>query len=167
MKKILVNSRKHGIKEVLVDDEDFEYLNQFKWNVVKKNNTFYATRKLTRTKNSKNVQMHRVILEVTNPKILVDHQDHNGLNNQRNNIRQCDAVENSRNRRSRKNKTSKYLGVYKRKRLNRWIAQIETIDKKIEIGRFDTEEEAARAYDKKASELFGEFANLNFKPLKP
>jgi len=90
-------------KVALVDDKDFEYLNQWKWHVLKDYLTYYAARNI-RLANGKqtSIRMHRVILNV--PKGMVtDHIDHNGLNNQKANLRICDASENNMNRKSQRN----------------------------------------------------------------
>src|SRR3990167_10308366 len=93
-------------KITLVDDEDFEYINQWKWHVIKnkKQTHFYAQR----SENGKSIRMHRVIMKTPHNKD-VDHIDHNGLNNQKNNLRNCTTQENIRNRTSYGK--SSYLGV--------------------------------------------------------
>lgn len=148
----------------LVDDEDFEYLNQFKWYAQKDNNTFYAGTNTSGKGDLKRkvIWMHRVLLNVTDSKILVDHIDHNGLNNQKSNIRVATYAQNSRNKRPCKNTSSKYKGVTYR-RLNKWEASIRLFKKYKYIGIFSTEIEAAKAYDEMAKLHYGEFACLNFK----
>jgi hypothetical protein len=144
-----------------VDDEDYEYLNQWKWYTTKHYKNYYATRNLNR----KIISMHRVIMNTPDDK-EVDHIDHNGLNCQKYNMRNCIHAENMANRFSCGR--SKYLGVYYQRnkykdRIYEYIvAQIGIKDRNIYIGRFKTEKDAALAYDKKAIELFGEFATLNF-----
>jgi len=148
----------------LVDDEDFEYLNQFKWHARKSRDTFYASRNLRISKNNrKTIQMHRVVLETTNPKIQIDHKDGNGLNNQKNNLRLATSTQNTRNSKPNKNTSSKYKGVSYRKDAKKWRSIINFNKKVIRLGCFTDEIEAAKAYDEKAKELFGEFAWLNFK----
>ncbi len=145
-------------KVAIVDDADFEFLNQWKWCAWcanKSTNVFYAKR------TNKGILMHRVIMAITNPEILIDHKDLNGLNNQRNNLRTCTRGQNSMNRSSKKNSTSKYLGVSFDKRTKKWVVQIDHNSKHYFAGRFAIETEAALAYNKKAIELHGEFANLN------
>ncbi len=110
--------------------------------------------------------MHRQIMGVTNEKCDVDHKDRNGLNNQRSNLRICSRSNNSKNRTSRKNSSSKYLGVHfhKQKGKNsKWVAQIFVDGAPIYLGRFTIEADAARCYDVAALKYHGEFANLNFK----
>jgi hypothetical protein len=158
-------------KFALVDDEDFEYLNQFRWSVSKgSKKVLYANRGVwdkVRRK-VKNWKMHRVILCLTDPKVLVDHIDHNGLNNQRSNLREVTVAQNNKNRRSCKNSTSKYTGVSIAERKGSsgtihkyWVATIGSNNKTIYLGTFKNEKEAAIAYNKGAIMYHGEFANLN------
>lgn len=142
----------------LVDDEDFEYLSQWKWSAHKGGNTFYATRTIWKGSIQNKVRMHRLILNT--PKgMQVDHIDHNGLNNQKHNIRNCNVQQNHFNVRSVS--TTGYHGVYYDKKYIK--ACIQYNGKGIHIGNFKREIDAARAYDQKAKELFGDFAYLNFK----
>lgn len=132
---------------VLVDDEDYSKLSEYKWYL---HGRGYAT---TFYKN-KNVLMHRMLLE---PKYgdQVDHIDGNRLNNQRDNLRICTASENVCNTGIKSNNTSGYVGVSKNG--NRWQANIYKDGKRYYIGSFATAEEASVAYQDKASELHGEF----------
>ena len=145
-----------------VDDDMFEYLNQFKWHAKKDDRTYYVARLSKVEEGHKTIRMHR---QITNcPKGLeVDHIDHNGLNNQKYNLRICNHSQNQCNRKG--NGSSKYLGVSIEKNGNykRIRASIQTNKKSINLGCFYTEKQAALAYDQKAKELHGEFANLNFK----
>jgi len=148
----------------LVDDEDFEELKKHKWYAYKSKYTFYAGRKLRLGVNKRQIiVMHRQILGLEDPKMQGDHIDWNGLNNQRHNLRIATNSQNVRNVRPNKNTSSKYKGVNWEKRDNVWRAQIQCDKRKIYIGSYKDEIEAAKAYDKKAKELFGEFAYLNFK----
>lgn len=143
----------------LVDDEDYEWLNQWKWYAHKKRNTYYARRSCIINGLTYNLMMHRIILGLTDNNICCDHKDMNGLNNQRFNLRIATVSQNSANRRSLKGSSSKYLGVYKFG--NRWRAKIRCNKKQESIGCFKTEKEAGLAYNLRATELHGEFANLN------
>ena len=95
----------------------------------------------------------------------IDHINHNGLDNRKENLREVTASQNGANTRS-KNSTSQYKGVRKRSDIKpggrQYSARIKHNYKEIHVGSFHTEEQAARAYDKKALELQDEFANLNF-----
>lgn len=146
----------------LVDDEEFEYLNQFKWHAHKcGSNKIYAKRmiRVKGIKGSLTVLMHRDIMEVVDQdNIILDHKDGNGLNNQKANLRIATPTQNRMN--SRPHGKIKYKGVYLNK--GKYMARIRLGNKPlIYLGRFSTPEDAARAYDKAAAELFGEFAHLN------
>jgi hypothetical protein len=104
--------------------------------------------------------LHRLILGVNHPKLVVDHIDGNPLNNSRENLRVCTSRENSRNMGKRTG--AKYRGVNYRKDRKTWRAVIKVDYKFIHLGTFDTAEEAAYAYDQAALRYFGEFARTNF-----
>jgi len=90
-----------------------------------------------------------------------DHQDGNGLNNQRYNIRECTNSQNAMNSQIIRKHSSQFKGVSWFKRDKKWRSYIDYPQK--HIGYFNSEIEAAKAYDMRAKELFGEFAYLNFK----
>ena len=92
----------------------------------------------------------------------VDHQDRNSLNNHLSNLRWCTRKENQQNMSKRKNTSSVYKGVSFYKPLNKWKAKIQSNGQQIHLGYFTDETDAGRAYDRKAIELFREFAVLNF-----
>lgn len=93
--------------------------------------------------------------------LYIDHRNGNGLDNRRDNLRRATMSQNIANQFPRGG-SSKYKGVCRSKRSGGWLAQICVNRKSIYLGRFGTEEEAARAYDVKAKEVWGEFARLNF-----
>ena len=92
----------------------------------------------------------------------VDHIDRKRLNNNLSNLRWCTRKENDQNRSKRNNTSSVYKGVYFDKKANKWRAQIKHNGQRINLGYYTDESDAGRAYDLKASELFREFAHLNF-----
>jgi hypothetical protein len=143
-------------KVAIVDAEDYERLSKYKWHAVNTGGKFYAYR----CRNKRSISMHRIIMGEPKGKV-VDHIDGNSLNNRRSNLRICTVAENIRNRR-RTGGVSRYKGVCFVKRLNKWQAEITFNGRQIHIGIFKDEISAGRAYDKKAKELFGEFACLNF-----
>lgn len=104
MKRIQLTKNKFAV----VDDFDFEELSKYSWCASDSgNNKFYAHKK----SNSKTVLMHRLILNINDKNVEVDHINHNTLDNRRCNLRVCSRTQNNRNKSSHKNSTSKYLGV--------------------------------------------------------
>jgi hypothetical protein len=149
-------------KYAIVDPEDYEWLAKYKWFAVRNDGRFYAVR----WAKNRNVKMHQVIMGTEEGKVI-DHINGNGLDNRRANVRFATAQQNGWNKRKQRgNYSSKYKGVHWAKKRNQWRARIKCNGRSIHLGRFETEEEAARAYDEKAKELFGEFAWLNF-PVRP
>ena len=139
-----------------VDDDMFKYLNQWKWQAHFDGHNWYAIRTAYNPK--RRIAMHRVIMN-TPEGMEPDHMDHNGLNCQRNNMRNCTHNDNIKNKKA--SGRSKYLGVsYNNK--NQIRANIKIESKQTHLGYFKTEEAAAMAYDKKAKEIHGRFVNLNF-----
>ena len=113
-----------------------------------------------------NKKIHRLVAEafILNLTDLpcVDHKDRNSLNNHISNLRWCNQRENNQNRSKRQNTSSVYKGVSFHKPLNKWCARIKHNGQRIHVGYFSDESDAGRAYDRKANELFREFAVLNF-----
>lgn len=144
----------------LVDDEDFERVNAIKWQVMlpKGGKHRYATTVLY-TPLKRRVFMHRFVMNCNDPKIMIDHKDHDGINNQKQNLREATRSQNSANHRPQKGKTSTYLGVCKYK--NKWRAGLKINGKAIHLGDYEYEDRAAIAYNIGAIKYHGEFANLN------
>jgi hypothetical protein len=145
----------------LVSDHRFEELNQYKWFAFFSAdvNGFYAVRDEWVNGKGKRIYMHRQIMST--PKgAYCDHINLDTLDNRDENLRNCTNSQNCANRLKQKNNTSGYKGVFKNG--NHWMARLKKNRKPIYIGTYLTREEAARAYDEKASEIFGEFARLNF-----
>lgn len=148
--KLSLQGKNKGKYVALVDDEDFERVNQHRWFY---NNRGYAMCTITK---QKRIYMHRFILNAPN-ELLVDHIDGNGLHNEKHNLRLCNDSGNAHNMRKHSDNTSsQFKGVCRRGK--KWEANISNIY----LGVFTKEEDAARAYDLKARELFGEFARTNF-----
>ena len=156
MKEIPIRDR-HGIVAFAkVDDCDFEKLNAFRWHIVKDGKRRYAQRSYRANGKKFNLRMHREILGLKKSYHYGDHVDGDGLNNQRENIRKCSNAQNQMNCVGRK---KGYKGVHTHGK--KWRAYIKKNQKSINLGTFDTELDAAKAYNEAANRLFGEFARLN------
>ena len=151
-------------KQALVDDIDYKYLRQWKWCAHKSRGKVYVSRCESRASGSAIVRMHQVIaqragLNVDN--FVVDHRDGNGLNNQRNNLRQATKAQNQYNRRRNKNNVSGFKGVCRTSDNRKWRAGIQVAGHNVHLGCFDKAVDAAKAYNAAALKYFGEFAYLN------
>jgi hypothetical protein len=150
-----------GGKEVaLVDPEDYDELAKYSWNVWKRDDhvSVYAWRGVRVNGKFRTIYMHSQITGWD----YVDHKDTNGLNNRRSNLRKSTVSQNRYNmHKYRGNHSSRYKGVSLVKSTGRWRAYINIAGSRIVIGTFDTEEEAAQAYNAKAREYHGVFARLN------
>jgi hypothetical protein len=146
-------------KSVIVDDEDYEALKLYKWCF---GGGGYAQRHTSlQIGKRKTILMHRQIMN-TPDGLETDHINGNGLDNRKENLRICTKNQNQMNRRLPCNNQSGYKGVSWYSRDGRWRAQIKLNSHLTFIGTYETAMEAARAYDEKAKEYFGEFAKLNF-----
>ena len=139
----------------LVDDKNYEWLNKFNWWAKRKSNTIYAETRVE----GKLVKMHNLILPNTNILLEVDHKNNNGLDNQENNLRLGTHSQNMANSKSTTN-TSGYRGVMKREN-GKYVAVISCKGVDQYLGDFTDSILAAKAYNKTAIALFGEFAKLN------
>ena len=149
-------------KSAIIDDEDFERVNQFKWNTDGKLR-LYAKRIEYKTRDKwKKIYMHRFILRITDPTISVDHKNGNTLDNQKHNLRVATPSQNAANSKLHSTNKSGYRGVSFDKKRNKWYASICVNGKTKNLGLFATAPDAAYAYDLEAINCFGEFAKTNF-----
>lgn len=145
----------------LVNDEDFERVNQLVWHEVKKRKTSYAVRNVKKGERWGTEKLHRFILSAPEG-LLVDHENLNGLDCQRHNLRTCNKFQNQQNRGKNDNNTTGYKGVYRTH--EKFFAQIYANGKRIYLGVFPTAIEAAHVRDEAAKQHNGKFAYLNFAP---
>jgi len=141
-------------KTAIVDEQDYARLSKHKWHALKRGGLWHAVRQ-------KGIYMHRVILDAQKGQ-EVDHIDGDGLNNTRSNLRFVSRQQNMMNSRKKSAlASSKFKGVWWDRNLRKWRAGINLDGDCVHIGLFDSEEDAARAYDRRAREAFGPFAHLN------
>jgi hypothetical protein len=146
-------------KVALVDDEDYDVLMQYNWYTTYMNGSWYAQRNL-KTDERPMINMSQQIFDFKFKKI--DHINHNGLDNRRSNLRPCTSSQNHKNCKMHKNNISGLRGVSWNKFHQKWMAFSYINYKQIHLGYFTNKNDAARAVDQKAIELFGKFAVLNF-----
>ncbi len=145
----------------LVDDEDYDALMKYKWHAtwLKNTNTYCATRCKLKT-DKRAIAMHRQIMNDPDG-LVVDHINHDTLDNQGHNLRVCSNGQNARNKKLYRNNKSGFKGVFWRKDKNKWLASISVNNKQLYLGIFHCKHAAARAYNDAAIKYHGKFAYLN------
>lgn len=146
VKAVQLNNDKYAI----VDEEDYERVSKYNW---------YYNRGYAR--NSTVGALHRFVMR-TPPGMVTDHINHDTLDNRKSNLRVCPQSKNAKNCSAHRDGSSVYKGVSWSKKHSKWKAQIRRYGKNTHLGLFESEEDAATAYDKEAKKVFGEFAYLNF-----
>lgn len=141
---IIIKSKKHGCFKAIIDSKNIDKINKYTWWISKKECGYFIV--YTQVKR-KTILLHRVILGVTDKDYVVDHIDHNTLNNLEENLRICTGAENMQNRKmtNRKNKTSNTRGVYWREDHKRWVAQVVLNKKKVFTKEFKVLDDAILA----------------------
>ncbi len=149
----------------VVDEEDYERLAELPWYAHETRWGTYAFRSLPVSEGAakRNVSMHREVIGLPaacegGP--LVDHINGDTLDNRRENLRACDTTQNAANMKPHRGR--RFKGVAWHKASKRWRAYLRTGYRQVSLGYFDTQDEAARAYDRAAFREWGEFARLNF-----
>ena len=147
-----------------VDPADYKRLRIYEWFTIRGRNCFYSLRHVTRGKGKRgtSIYMHQEIIKVPDG-MVIDHINHDGMDNRNANLRPATYSQNLYHRKKRAGtKHSKYKGVSWNKGRRKWVARIGFEKKKIHLGYFHSEIEAAKAYDAAAKKYHCEFACLNF-----
>ena len=145
-KEIDIYSKKYGNLKVLLDDDDYEKIknnfNNMKWSITKNHKGLYVQKRV----NGKNIYLHRYIMN--NPDGIVDHINHNTLDNRKNNLRITNNANNLRNGTLRTNNKTGINGVYYDRIRNKYLVKIKVNYKTIYLGRYNTLEEAKKVRKK-------------------
>ena len=163
VRTVPLHGKKAAGRVALVDDEDYDLVMRYRWyvwEVLRKRGQSgpYAIAPIRRDGKQTTIRMHMLITGWP----MTDHIDHDGLNNQRSNLRPATPGQNMHNMRAHRDSFSRFKGVSWNYECNNWTAQICVNGRNRRLGGYPFEEDAARAYDAAAHEAFGEYACLNF-----
>lgn len=149
---ILINGQK-----TLIDEKDYEKLSGYRWGL---SSTGYVARTTSKGGKYKTFLLHRVIMSAKKGEVI-DHINNNPLDNRRENLRFCTQKQNVQNQRTQLRSKSGFKGVCWDNKYNKWRSYIVSSGKQKFLGYYEDKERAAEAYNKAASERFGQFANFN------
>ena len=153
-------TRRDGSKHlILFDDIDADIVGQHVWHVRPQGSGIYYAGTNIATASGRKIKLMHILLM---GRAGVDHINHNGLDNRRENLRLANQSLNNGNQRPRSGGSSKFKGVCWHKRGQKWQATIAFNSKRRGLGLFESEIDAAKAYDRAAREQWGEFALTNF-----
>ena len=146
---ILYNKDCEEIARTLIDLDDIDKVKQYRWHL--RDNGYVICE-------SKKIRLHRLIMNCPDDKI-VDHINHDKLDNRKSNLRICTHQQNNMNVSKHTNNSSGTPGVYRDSRSGKWVAQIRYNYKKISLGSYDTLEEAKEARKQAEIDIFGDYRN--------
>ena len=151
----LIDKNNEVCGKCLIDVEDIDLVKNIKWHRTNlQRSTYYCH------SNDKNWKcIHRLIMNVTDPDVIIDHINHDGLDNRKCNLRICTNQQNICNCKIPKNNKSGVKGVYWSKDKNKWTVQVTINNKTKYIGRYDDFDEAVKARLEAEKKYYGEFAN--------
>ena len=138
----------------IIDKNDIEKVNKYTFRLQGRG---YIKAKI----NNKDIYLHRYLMDEWDPKIIIDHKNNNPLDNRKRNLRRVTIRQNAFNRTKPRGSSSKYKGVSFNKTAKKWVCYIKKDGIKISLGTFDTEEDAAKVYNKNAKQMFGKYSKLN------
>jgi hypothetical protein len=153
--------------EAIVDIDDFDRLSKLTWHMAKTTNSKigYVTYTINNydeiKRTCQSIRMHRLVMNVTDPKIQVDHINNNPLDNRKCNLRLCNAAQNARNTKFRSTNTTGYKGVFLQKRSGRYTSSIGVNKERYYLGIYNTPEQAALAYNEASRKYHGEYGYIN------
>jgi hypothetical protein len=158
--KYILTSRKYGSQELIIDDEDIDIYKSKTWSLRYNDHakSFYCS---WHRVGGKTIYLHRVIMGARGRTEIVDHINHNTMDNRKINLRICGIKESNRNTRGRASNKSGFKGVSFSKIRNKWWARIGINNESIDLGYFDNKIDAAKKYNEAAIKYHGEFALLN------
>lgn len=148
-------------KFAVIDADDEPLVSGFRWRAHERFGIWYAIANVARDGRRSLIQMHRLITDAP-VGVYVDHRNGDGLDNRRSNLRHCSNSQNQQNRHQLTTNTSGYRGVTWNRASNKWQAAIKHQQESHYLGLYEHLEDAARAYDAAARELFGDFMRPNF-----
>lgn len=160
MKKINISTKNKPGVYAIVDDEDYERINENKWFTAPSGDKLYAIRHVRRSGGLISVNMAKLVMRYVGDKV-VDHINGDSLDNRKCNLRLCTQLQNMKNLSLYKRNTTGHKGVSYRKESGRYRARITNDNKTYTIGHYKTAKEAAIAYNEVAKVMHGEYANLN------
>jgi hypothetical protein len=146
----------------VVDEADLPIVTGYRWRAYRRagDRTVYVRAEIRHGRRTRTVPLHRFLLNAP-PRLLVDHRDHDGLNNTRSNLRLCTFSQNAANMVLLNQNTSGYKGVTYHRQIGKWQAAIKVQGRNHYLGVYADPLQAAAAYDRAAVEAFGEFALIN------
>jgi hypothetical protein len=141
----------------IIDADDYEKVKKYKWSFNHKTKTVAGSAPNYKPR----IYLSRLIMDVIDPQLEVDHKNHDKLDNRKENLRPCFHSQNQKNLKILKNNTSGYKGVSWCTRANQWRARIHVNGEEIHLGLFSSKKQAARAYNRASKKYHGEFGLLN------
>lgn len=158
-REIRLKPYKYG-KVALVDDEDFEWLSKYNWQYQPKKHGDRVIAEIFGLGKRTKVYMHRLVTDCPTD-MLVDHANHNTLDNRKSNLRICTGTQNQGNKFVRSDSSTGYKGIMWDDFRKRWLVAVKHKDYGKISGRFKSLKDAVDFYNENALEMFGEFALLN------